>query len=371
MKFSITKESLQDLLQVVGSAVPTKSTLPILSNVLIEADKEGLTLVATDLDLSIKTRGEAEVGTPGKITVPAKRMGEIVRELPAGSTVKVSVSGTRVKMAYDNGTATILGLDPEDFPQLPQIDAERMVPLPSAALERGVRRTSYAVSSDETRQMLTGVLIQLKSGELRLVATDGHRLAKATFRGDYKGLEGRDLIIPPKALIQVVRLAAGHAQVNLTVSKNFAVFEVGPTTVYSRLIDGNFPNYEQVIPKSSPKKVEVGREAFMAAVRRIAILSDNVTRQIKLSLKPERVELSVSTADVGEGQEAIGVDYQGDELAVGYNAAYLIDALRTIDAEKLELQLNTPTSPGIMVPVNQDKDEDLLCLVMPLRLPDA
>ena len=369
MKFSIPKAGLQHLLQVVSSAVPTKSTLPILSNVLVEAKDDGITLVSTDLDLSIRTRGDADVGAAGSITVPAKRMAEIVRELP-DADVKVAVTGTKVKLTCGNGSFTILGLDPEDYPQLPQIDAEKMVSLPTDVLKRGVSRTAYAVSTDETRQMLTGVLLQIKSGEMRLVATDGHRLAKCAFKGSFKAID-RDLIVPPKALNQVVRLAEGQDTVNLTVSKNFAVFEVGTTTVYSRLIDGNFPNYEQVIPKESPRKVKMPREELVGALRRISVLSDNVTRQIKLGLKPERVELSVSTADVGEGKESLGVEYTGDELAVGYNAAYLLEALRTIPTDSVELRLNTPTSPGIFVPAEQEDGEDQLCLVMPLRLPDA
>ncbi len=370
MKFSISKGSLQELLQIVVSAVPAKSTLPILSNVLIEADKEGLTLVATDLDISIRTRGEAEVTETGSITIPAKRVGEIVRELP-DADVKVAVKDAKVKLSCGNGSFTIVGLDPEDFPQLPQVDAEKMVVLPTETLEKAVKRTTYAVSNDETRQMLTGALLQFKGGELRMVGTDGHRLAKAAFKGDFKGLDGRDLIIPPKALNQVVRLASGQESVNLAVSKNFAVFEMGPTTVYSRLIDGNFPNYEQVIPKENPKQFLVPRDEFIATLRRVAVLSDSVTRQIKLALKPERVELSVSTADVGEGQESLAVEYAGDPLSVGYNAAYLLEALRTMDSEKVSVQLNTPTSPGIFVPDGQGKEEDLLCLVMPLRLPEG
>lgn len=370
MKFKISKPGLQELLHVVASAVPAKSTLPILSNVLIEADKEGLTFVATDLDISIRTRGEAAVDEPGSITIPAKRFGEITRELP-DSDVKVAVKDSRVKMACGNGSFTIVGMDPEDFPQLPQVDADKMVSLPVDVLEKAVRRSAYAVGHDETRQMITGALLQFKEGELRMVGTDGHRLAKSAFKGDFSGLEGRDLIIPPKALSQVVRLASGQSTVSLSVSKNFAVFEVGPTTVYSRLIDGNFPNYEQVIPKKNPISVALNREEFMASLRRVAILSDSVTRQVKLELKPERLEISVSTADVGEGQEAIAVEYTGEPLAVGYNANYLLEALRTMECDTVQLQLNTPTSPGLVTPSVQEKGEDLVCLVMPLRLPDA
>lgn len=370
MKFSISKSALQELLQVVVSAVPAKSTLPILSNVLIRAEKDGLTLVATDLDISIRTRGEASVSGTGAITIPAKRLGEIVRELPSAD-VKVDVKGQKMTLACGEGSFGIVGMDPEDFPQLPQVDADRMVSLPTETLEKAVRRTTYAVSSDETRQMLTGALLQFKGGQLRMVGTDGHRLAKAAFAGDFSGLEGRDLIIPPKALSQVVRLAAGQDKVSLSVSKNFAVFEIGPTTVFSRLIDGTFPNYEQVIPKDNPKSFSVSREEFAAALRRVAVLSDNITRQVKMAVKPERVELSVSTADVGEAQWTIPVTYTGEPIAIGYNAAYLLDALRTMTSDDVEVSFNTPTSPGILRPVKEEKGEELTCLVMPLRLPDA
>ena len=370
MKFSISKGALQELLQTVVSAVPAKSTLPILSNILIEADKEGLTFVATDLDISIRTRGEAEVTEGGKVTVPAKRIGEIVRELP-DADVKVVIKDARMKLTCANGSFSIVGMGPEDFPKLPDVDAEKMVILPTETLEKAVRRTTYSVGTDETRQNLTGVLLQFKGGELRMIATDGHRLAKAAFKGEFKGLEGRDLLIPPKALAQVVRLAGGKETINLAVSKNFAVFEVGPTTVYSRLIDGNFPQYEQVIPKDNPKKFTVRREELIAALRRVAVLSDSVTRQIKLSVTKERIDLSVSTADVGEGQEMVSVQYAGEPLAVGYNAAYLLEALRTMDSEDVQVELNTALSPGILRPVQQVANEDLLCLVMPLRLQEA
>ena len=201
-----------------------------------------------------------------------------------------------------------------------------------------------------------------------MVGTDGHRLAKAGFKGAFPGLEPRDLIIPPKALAQVVRLGAGHALVKLSVSKNFAIFEVGPTTIYSRLIDGNFPNYEQVIPKNNPKHIDLKREELISVLRRVAVLADNVTKQVKMTLKPERVEFSVSTADVGEAKEEIGVDYRGEILEIGYNANYLLEALRTMSTEMVRLSFNTPTSPGVLTPVDGEKDEELVCLVMPLRL---
>ncbi len=368
MKFSLPRNEFQDLLQTVVSAVPSKSTLPILSNVLIEAADEKLTLVATDLDISIKTSGPARVSTAGSITVPAKKLADIVRELPSDD-IKCSLSGTRVKIECGSGSYSIVGLESEEYPQLPSAEGTTSLKMPTDVLEKGVRRTSYSVSSDETRQMLTGVLVQVTKGTLTMVATDGHRLSRSSFKGDYAAGD-QSMILPPKALHQVVRLAAGTVNVVLGLSKNYAIFDMGSTTVYSRLIDGAFPNYEQVIPKSNPKQISVVREDLIAAIRRVAVLADSVTRQIRLSLKPERLELSVNTADIGEGMEQVPVAYVGDKLDIGYNAAYLLDILRSIDTPSVTIHLNTSVSAGIIRPEGLPEGEDMLCLVMPLRLPD-
>ena len=391
MKFSLPRNEFQQLLQTVVSAVPAKSTLPILSNLLITAADGKLTLVATDLDTSIRTTGDAKVGAAGSITIPAKKLADIVRELP-NEEIKCSVTGTRVKIECGHGNYSIVGLEAEEYPQLPASDGDRKIVVPTDVLEKGFRRTSYSVSSDETRQMLCGILLQVTEGEVVMVATDGHRLACSRFKGNYKFQEsaapadksasdksaaekaaagsGRDMIIPPKALQQVVRLAAGTVNVGLTVSKNYATFDLGNTTVYSRLIDGNFPNYEMVIPKTNPKEISIGREEFIAAVRRVSVLADSVTHQIKVSVRPERIELSVNTADVGEGSEQVPVTYSGDRLDIGYNANYLLDILRSIDTKSVLLKLNTAVTAGIIEPEAMAEGESLLCLIMPLRLPD-
>jgi len=368
MKFSLPRNEFQDLLQTVVSAVPSKSTLPILSNVLIEAADGKLTLVATDLDISIRTSGPASVSTAGSITLPAKKLADIVRELP-NDDVKCSVSGTRVKIECGNGSFSIVGLEAEEYPQLPSTEGATSLNMPTEVLEKGVRRTAYSVSSDETRQMLTGVLVQVAKGRLTMVATDGHRLSRSSFKGDYPAGD-QNMILPPKALHQVVRLASGTVNIALSLSKNYAIFDLGSTTVYSRLIDGTFPNYEQVIPKNNPKEVSVGREELIAGIKRVAVLADSVTHQIRLSLKPERLELSVNTADVGEGLEQIPVAFVGDKLDIGYNAVYLLDILRSIDTPTVTIHLNTPVSAGIIKPESLPEGEEMLCLVMPLRLPD-
>lgn len=368
MKFSLPRNEFQALLQTVVSVVPSRSTLPILSNVLLQAADGRLTLVATDLDISIRTSGDAKVTTAGSITIPAKKLADIVRELP-NDEIRCTVSGTRVKLECGTGSFTIVGLDAEEYPQLPVVDGEKKHTIPTESLEKAVRRSAYAVSSDEVRQVLTGVLIQIGGGRLTMVATDGHRLARATFPGD-AGAAERDVVMPPKALNQVVRLAAGTVSVGITISKSFAVFDLGSTTVYSRLIDGSFPNYEQVIPKTNPRQFTVGRDELIAGIRRVAVLADSSTHQIKMSVRPERLELAVNTADIGEGLEQIPVNYDGERLDIGYNASYLLELLRSVDTVNVTVHLNNATSAGIFKPEGLPEGEDLLCLVMPLRLPD-
>lgn len=368
MKFSLPRSEFQQHLQTVVSAVPAKSTLPILSNLLISAADGKLTLIATDLDTSIRTTGDAKVTSAGSITIPARKLADIVRELP-NDEIKCSVSGTRVKLECGHGTFSIVGLEAEEYPQLPTTDDERKIIMPTDVLEKGFRRTSYSVSSDETRQMLCGVMVQVLAGEIVFVATDGHRLACARFKGDYEAL-GRDMIIPPKALQQVVRLAAGTVNIGLRLSRNYATFDLGNTTVYSRLIDGNFPNYEMVIPKNNPKLVSVDREELISATRRVSVLADSVTHQIKLSVRPERLELSVYTADVGEGTEQVPISYSDEGLDIGYNSNYLLEILRSIDTKTVQLKLNTAVTAGIVEPEGMAEGEGLLCLIMPLRLPD-
>lgn len=376
MKFSIAQTQLQEALQVVSSAVPSRTTLPVLSNILVEAQEGAVRLTATDLDLAVATKTQANVTDAGSLTVPAKKLLELVRKLPK-EELKVDAKDLNLTIASKGGRFRFLCIRPEEFPSTPDVPAETTIALDSNVLDRLVRSTVYAVSTDETRPALNGALMQVKEGEMRVVATDGHRLARATYRPETPVAHApkNDVILPLKALNHLARLIpAATGSVEISLSRNHARFVLGETTLTTKLIEGPFPNYEQVIPKQNTKRLRARREDLAAALERVSVFSDSLTRQVKLSIKENRLILVVQTPDQGEATEELAVQYTGEELDIGYNAAYLLDILRTIETEEVEVQLNTPVTAGLMVPSGEGAPkggkarEDLLCLVMPLRL---
>ncbi|TMQ59258.1 MAG: DNA polymerase III subunit beta [Candidatus Eisenbacteria bacterium] len=375
MKFSIAQTELLDALQVVSSAVPTRTTLPVLSNILLEASEDRIEMRATDLDLAISTRARASVKDVGTLTVPAKKLFELVRKLPK-EELKIEAKDLTLNVESKGGRYKFLCIRPEEFPAIPTVTPDVEASLDADLLERLIRRTIYSVSTDETRPALNGSLFQIRDGELRIVATDGHRLSKASCKppGGIPTPPKGDVIVPLKALNQVLRLLSGAAQpVQIGISKNHARFAIGDTTLTTKLIEGPFPNYEQVLPKQNNKHLRVKRENFAQALERVSVFSDSLTRQVKLSLRPNRLTLIVQTPDQGEATEELDAQYGSDDLDIGYNAAYLLDILRTVDSEEVDIRLNTPVTAGLIAPAalgdkGSSAKEDLLCLVMPLRL---
>jgi DNA polymerase-3 subunit beta len=377
MKFSIAQTELFQALQVVSSAVPSRTTLPVLSNILVEAEKDFVRLTATDLDLAISTRARANVSEPGSLTVPAKKLFELVRKLPK-EELRVDAKELNLTVGSKSGRFRFLCIRTDEFPLTPAVSAEATITIGHEAMDHLIRRTIYSVSTDETRPALNGALFQVKDGELRVVATDGHRLAKATCRPEQPLAHGprNDIIIPLKALNQLARLLpAAAGPVEIVLSKNHARFNLGETTLTTKLIEGPFPNYEQVIPKQNNKHLRAKREDLAAALERVSVFSDSLTRQVKLSLRENKLTLIVQTPDQGEATEDLPAQYTAEDLDIGYNATYLLDILRTVETEEVEMQLNTPVTAGLLVPVAGGEAnagakavEELLCLVMPLRL---
>jgi DNA polymerase-3 subunit beta len=374
MKFTIAQTEFLDALQVVSSAVPNRTTLPVLSNILLEASEDKIELRATDLDLAISTKARASVKDAGTLTVPAKKLFELVRKLPK-EELKIEAKDLTLNVGSKSGRYKFLCIRPEEFPAMPSVTPDVEIALDPDLLERLIRRTIYSVSTDETRPALNGALFQVRDDELRVVATDGHRLSKASCKptGGIPTPPKGDVIVPLKALNQVLRLPTASGPVRIGISKNHARFSIGDTTLTTKLIEGPFPNYEQVLPKQNNKHLKVKREDFAQALERVSVFSDSLTRQVKLSLRPNRITLIVQTPDQGDATEELDAEYGSDDLDIGYNAAYLLDILRTIDSEEVEIRLNTPVMAGLLAPTAQtDKGtaskEDLLCLVMPLRL---
>jgi DNA polymerase-3 subunit beta len=368
MKFSMPKESLSRTLQSVVSAVPPKSTLPILSNFLLEAQDGKLRLTCTDLDVSVCTETSSNVSTDGRVTVPARRFADIVRELPPDE-VKIGTDDMRLTLDCSIGQFTLMGMDPDEFPKLPEVEEGTRLSVSAAELAKAIRATAYAVSTDETRPVLNGVLAEVRDGALRLVATDGHRLARTTVRdAGLRGAKKADIIIPPKTLVLVQKLAGeGEDRVELLLTRSYVIFTMGETTIYSRLLEGPFPNYEQVIPRENAKRAGVSRAPLIASLRRVSILADSITHQVRLSLRKGELQLKVQTADIGEANEAIATDYAGADLDIGFNAAYLADALRNMEGENVVLALDKPTTAAVITPADVTAD-DTVALVMPLRL---
>ena len=375
LKFSVAQTELLQALQLVSNAVPSRTTLPVLSNILVEATDGALQLTATDLDLSITTKAMADVKADGALTVPAKKLLELARKLPK-EDLKLEAKDLTLNVVSKTGRFKFLCIRPEEFPARPNVTPDVHLTIEAKAFERLVRRTIYAVSTDETRPALNGALFQMSEGEIRLVATDGHRLARATLKhpAATKGALKGDVILPLKAMNHLLRLLADCGDtVTVELSKTHVRFVLGKTTLTTKLIEGPFPNYEQVLPKNNNKHLSVKKDDLAAALDRVSVFSDSLTRQVKFAISTNRLRLVVQTPDQGEATEDLEAKYDSDDLDIGYNANYLLDILRTMESDEVLLQLNTPVTAGLLVPAPSGDTktppvENLLCLVMPLRL---
>ncbi len=368
MKFTLPKSKLAACLQSVLQVVPSKSTLPILTNVLVEALEGKLKISATDLDISITGGVECEVTKKGSAALPARILFDIVRELPETDITIESVN-SRVEVRIAKGSYKIASVSPDDFPKLPAVNTKKEIKIEASSLASMVRKTTFACSNDETRPALNGVLWQTKGDKMQMVATDGHRLAKVAVEN--KKLKGmsEDIIIPPKVLNLIPKFTEGqNREVGIIFGDNNIIFNLGEYVLTSRLIDGPYPNFEQVIPQNSDKTLRVSKEDLGGAVRRVSILSNTLTHQVKFGVKKGSLTLSTSNADLGgEGMEVIDCDYQGEPVEIGYNATYITDILSRMPGDEVTFEFSSPVSAGLMYSPEISKD-DFLCLVMPLRL---
>ena len=368
MKFTLSKSKLTSCLQSVLQVVPAKSTLPILTNILVEALENKLKISATDLDISITSTVDCSVTRKGGAALPAKILFEIIRELPEAE-ITFESTNTRVEVRVPNGSYKISTVSADDFPKLPAVNTKKEIRVSGEDLVSMIRRTTFACSTDETRPALNGVLWQTQGDRMQMVATDGHRLAKVSVENTkLKGMS-EDIIIPPKVLNLIPKFLTGDdGDIGVIFGENNIIFSLGEIVLTSRLIEGPYPNFEQVIPSKNDKKMVIAKTDLAGAVRRVSILSNALTHQVKFALDKETLALSTSNADVGgEGQEVLPCDYQGDAIEIGYNAAYVLDILTKIDDEEVVFELSSAVAAGVVSSPSVPK-EDFLCLIMPLRL---
>ncbi len=369
MEFLTSKSDLSRTLEMVLHIVPPKTTLPVLSNLLLDVKKDSITVISTDLDTSVSTTLAGEVKKPGMVTVPARRLGEIVRLLP-DKPIHISLQDeTRIQIECGETKYRIMGIVEEEFPKIPTVQTRERLQLPAAMLRRMIAKTMFAVSRDETRPALNGVFWRIEPRRMEMVATDGYRLARMEKTGEFPVKGKKEFLVSPKALGQMINLSDDSEEmVDIKVDNNYLVFSFGGTVVYSRLLEGPFPRYEQVIPKDNNKNMITDRAAMMTSCRRVAILSDSLTHQVQVSVRKGAVVLKSNTPDLGEATDRLEAEYDEDEMDIGYNATYLADILKNIDGDRAKFRLDTPIKAGIIEPVEQEKDEHHLCLLMPLRL---
>jgi DNA polymerase-3 subunit beta len=365
MKVKITRENFQKGLSAVAATIPTRTTLPVLSNILVETVKDGLRVRGTDLDISVSVQTPAEVDREGAITVPAKKVADIARELP-DAPVELSSEGGRVALACGKAKFRLNSLPSEEYPSFPEVAFGKGWVMRSGELQRLSAHTSFAVSNEETRPVLNGVLWQLRGGEMLMVATNGHRLAKMGIKLETKSGD-EDLIVPPKALQQVEKLFGADDELQIARSESHLGFSTERTEVYTRLIEGPYPNYDQVLPKDSDKECVADRAELTAAIRRMAIVASDQTHRVRMSFAPEKISLAVQTPDLGEAEDELAAEYTGSPLDIGFNAQYVLEVLRYIETDEVRIKLSAPERPAMFQPVGSD-DEDYTCLVMPLRL---
>jgi DNA polymerase-3 subunit beta len=370
MNFTVEKQELSGALQRVIGVVPTKTTIPILAGILLDLVDNQLTLTGTDLEVSISTSIQVHGNQDGGVAVPAKLLYEIVRELPEVPLQVESDESNRVTIKTDKGLYRIAGEPKEEFPRIVVQEGEVGFTLEVERLRRMINKTIFAVSTDELRTTLMGIFVQVLENELRFVTTDGHRLAKIVYKR-FQAPEGnvREVIVPTKAFNLVLRNSEGAEKAEISLGENHIIFKLPQTVVYSKLIDGQFPNYERVIPTDNDKDLFVNRDQFQASVRRVSLFSNSMTRQVRLSLQSDQMEIQAEDLEFGgEASETISVRYSGDPMEIGYNATYVVDILRHMDTEEVVLRLKDPVSAGIIYPTEQEEDEELMMLLMPIRL---
>ena len=368
MRFTITREKLQEGLAAVTPAVPNKTTLPVLANLLVQTTDKGIRLSGTDLDIAVSTEVTADVEAVGAITIPARKLSEIARELPP-APVKISASGDqRITLECGRSKFKLLGLPKSEFPSFPAVQFDKAVRIPSGDLQKLIQHTAFAASTEESRPILNGVLWELRSDLMRMVATNGHRLAKMEV--PVSGGQKADLIIPPKALEQIRRLFAAEEELEVAQGENHLGFRSPFTSVFTRLIEGPYPGYEQVIPKDNDKYAILDKAAFTSALKRMSVVASDQTHRIRLSFTAGMLKFSVSTPDLGEAQDELPIRYDGDPLDIGFNAAYLLEILRQMPTEEVRMTFRAPERASTLEPEGWTDPTKYLCLLMPLRLVD-
>jgi DNA polymerase-3 subunit beta len=370
MRLTISREKLQEGLNAVTASIPGKTTLPVLANILVETTERGIKLSGTDLDIAVSTEVAADVETPGAVTIPAKKLSEIARELPPAPVKIAAIGEQRITLECGRSRFKLLGLPRDEFPTFPAVKFDESWRIRSGDLQKLISHTAFAVSTEESRPILNGVLWELRPDRMSMVATNGHRLAKMDVPITSDSAPSNDLIVPPKALEQVRRLFPAEEELEIGRGENHIGFRSPFTAVYTRLIEGPYPNYEQVIPKDNDRVAVADKASLVSALKRMSVVASDQTHRIRLSFNAGMLKFSVQTPDLGEAQDELPIRFSGDQLDIGFNASYLLEILRYIPTDDVRITLKAPERAATLEPEGWSDPASYLCLVMPLRLVD-
>lgn len=367
MEFKIKKDEFLKALRWGQSVVERKTTMPILSNILLETTNKALRLTATDLETTVVVETEADILKPGRLVVSARNLFEIVRELPQE---EVKITGARdhfIDLRSGTSKFKVVGMNPDEFPQIPSTK-EKMFNIEADVLKEMIDKTLYAVSTSETRQSLGGVYFENRGDKnsFRMVATDGHRLSYVDRQLKDEVRIPKGVILPRKGVVEIKKLLEeGAGPLALGVEPKQVIMNRGPVTLYSRLVDGTFPDYNQVIPKTLGRVLSIDKSQLEGALKRTSLVSLDRARGVSFAVSPGNLELSSSHPDFGEAREELSADYKGESFKIGFNARYVIDILAVLKDDKVTLEMKDEVSPCV---IRSEFDKGFLSLIMPMRL---
>jgi DNA polymerase-3 subunit beta len=370
MKFIVSTTSLLKSLQTISGVINSSSVLPILEDFLFEIKGGKLNVFATDLETSMSTELKVEAKDEGRIAIPARILLDTLKTLPEQPlTFKVDPKTFGIEITSETGRYKLSGESPDDFPKIPQPEAVTEINIPASALGRAIAQTLFAVSNDDLRPAMTGVLFQVAPDGMTFVSTDAHKLVRLK-RSDVKASMAAQFIVPKKALgLLKGTLPANESGVNVSYNKSNAFFTFENTKLICRLIDANYPDYNAVIPQNNPNKLTINRLEFQNALRRISIYSNKTTYQVVLSIAGSELKISAQDLDFSnEANERLTCSYEGNDMEIAFNARFLVEMLGVLSSNDIEIELSTPTRAGVLRPVEKDENEDLLMLVMPVMI---
>jgi len=363
MKFTIVRSKFLEALQIAQNVVPSKHTIQILMNGLITAEDNKLTITTTDLDISVRCVIDCEIEQPGQTTIPLRRMVSIIRELPEGRIMLDISDDDVVSVQCGSSFFKVIGIGPRDFPAVPAAEGNFCYRLEQGAFREMLRKTHYAASSDETRRVLTGLLLSFKEGKLTMVATDGRRLALVEHEVEFPVEAETEMILPPKTVQELLRILGTEGKIKIYAQKTQIVFEIGTTIISSKLVDGVYPNYRQVIPSGCDERVTLEREQLLQALRRVSLITTDKSNATKLTFSANQLTIITMTPDIGEARETLPVKYAGKEISVVFNPEYVMDPLKNLDSDEVFFEMSDGHSPVLV-----KCDIPFLYVLMPLRI---